>query len=552
MKIINKWWAWAAMAGVVTIAAMLFCPPVFYLNDDVTMRSIISGAYTGMPNGHAVYMKYPLTGILALLYKGIHFVPWFELFLAGSIWGCMLLLIYYSPKPYIGFGVAIVFYLPFSVYMHYTIVAALVAATAVFLVAMGRKGIWPVLLWIVSFLIRSQVGLLALPFVAAAAVWRLAVVDKEERKQESISWIKHGLLLIIGALLCSVIDYCFYASDDWKNYLEYNDSRTLLYDYTDFLSTDSYAQNYEAYGMTAQEYEILASYDTMLDAGIDKERMQGVAEKVANNMQSSNGIADGVRSTLQKYYLQVRYSDVPLNYLWMGAYLVLGICFLLGKKWISLAVLGILGAGRSCIWMYLIWRGRFPERVSVSLYMLELMLLLGMACYVIQSSRLRFLKFKQGISVLLCLCILAIGGYQWQATGQKVSEQERIQSEWTTLKWYCGETKDRLYLVDVFSAVEYADFLFAEDASNIMLLGGWMSASPLAQERFAKVGYTDGAECLYYGEHVSLIVEEGYDVTWIEEYLQNRFGDCSLKEVARINSREPGGFVEYRVARNEE
>ena len=52
----------------------------------------------------------------------------------------------------------------------------------------------------------------------------------------------------------------------------------------------------------------------------------------------------------------------------------------------------------------------------------------------------------------------------------------------------------------------------------MMLLGGWMSASPLAQERFQRLGYQDGAECLYNSKEVSLIAEEGFDVAWLEAY----------------------------------
>ena len=106
--------------------------------------------------------------------------------------------------------------------------------------------------------------------------------------------------------------------------------------------------------------------------------------------------------------------------------------------------------------------------------------------------------------------------------------------------------------MDVFSVVEYADYLFSKDAENVMLLGGWMTASPLAQERFEDLGYQDGAECLYYGENVSLIVEDGCDVSWLEKYLQSRFGECKLEAAEYIDSREPKRFLEYRVVRSEE
>ena len=74
---------------LVMAAAGKAAAPVYYLNDDVAMRSILSGAYTGSPDGHAVYMGYPLSALLSALYglteKLGLFIPWFDLFLAGCI-----------------------------------------------------------------------------------------------------------------------------------------------------------------------------------------------------------------------------------------------------------------------------------------------------------------------------------------------------------------------------------------------------------------------------------------------------------------------------------
>ncbi len=552
MKTMNKWWIWAIAISIITVVAMLVYPPVFYLNDDVTMRSILSGAYTGTPDGHAVYMQYPLTGLIAMLYRVIHFVPWFELFLVGCIWGCMVLLIYHATKPYVGFGIAVVLYLPFCFYMHYTIVAALLAGTASFLIATKKKLLWPIVLFLVAYMIRGQIGLLSLPFVAAAMVWRLVVSERGERKQEALYLVRQSAVMLTGILLCALINRCFYISDDWKQYLSYNDSRTLLYDYTDFLSVDSYAQTYEEFGMTTPEYEILASYDTMLTTDIDAVKMQEIAERVSNGMKSRNSVLARLQDVVRKYYLQIRYNDKPFNYLWIGIYLVLGIGFVVSKKWMPFSLLGILAVGRSSIWMYLIWQGRFPERVSLSLYILEIMVLLGLGTWFMQNRKITTKAIKAGIFVICGLTILASGLYQWQSVLNRVSQQAQIQSEWNALKWYCEEENERLYLVDVFSVVEYADFLFSKDAENIMLLGGWLTASPLAQERFEDFGYKDGAECLYYGKNVSLIVEDGCDVSWLEKHLQNRFGECKLKVIERIYGRETKGFLEYRVVRSEE
>ncbi len=125
---------------LVMAAAGKAAAPVYYLNDDVAMRSILSGAYTGSPDGHAVYMGYPLSALLSALYglteKLGLFIPWFDLFLAGCILlagvgilgGCYKT----GEKPWmrvilalLGLAVIAGLLLPHYLYMHYTIVAAL-------------------------------------------------------------------------------------------------------------------------------------------------------------------------------------------------------------------------------------------------------------------------------------------------------------------------------------------------------------------------------------------------------------------------------------------
>ena len=114
----KKYYHIVVLLGVFLVLG-IFCPPVLYLNDDITMRSILSGAYTGSPDGHAVYMKYPLTGVLALLYRVLGIVPWMELFLAISIIFCMSFFAECFASRLMGCVLAFGIYMPFVLYMHY-------------------------------------------------------------------------------------------------------------------------------------------------------------------------------------------------------------------------------------------------------------------------------------------------------------------------------------------------------------------------------------------------------------------------------------------------
>ena len=375
MKAAGRKWFCIGTLFIVTVVLIILSTPVFYLNDDVTMRSILSGAYTGTPDGHAVYMQYPLSGVLAILYRVVGFMPWMELFFVGSVFTCMVFFAESFESWVRGVLAAIAIYIPFVLHTHYTLIAALLAATACFLLTKGDKGIRSGVLLLLSFLVRGQIGLLSIPFVLCAIVFRVIMIPTSERKGECIRKGKWLAVLAISMLLCSVIHAVCYSSAEWKEYNAYNDARTQLYDYTDFLSTTVYEEDSMIYGMTAMEYDILYSYNNMLEPSIDGERMQDIANRITESMGDRTKEVSSLKDSVYKYYLQVRYNDSPYNYIWIAMVCLNVFSCVWCKKWLNLGILSVLEIGRSLIWMYLIWKGRFPERVSVSLYLIELLLL---------------------------------------------------------------------------------------------------------------------------------------------------------------------------------
>ncbi len=532
MKIFkSKYWCPLLLLGCMLLVSLIEAP-VFYLNDDVTMRSILSGAYTGTPDGHAVYMQYPLTGLLAMLYFVLPMLPWLEVFFAGCIWVCMIFLANSFSKRWVGILCAAVLYLPFFWYMHYTIVAALVAGTAVLLLCKDKKNWWAVSLWSISYMIRSQVGLLALPFVGAAYVWQL-VTHKENWKAQLIQSLKYIGSLLAAMLLITGVNTICYVGQEWQYFLDYNESRTQLYDYTDFLSTDKYAKEYASYDMSEKDYGLLSSYNTMLESNIDAKKLQQIADKITEGMQQDQSVMSNLKDCGKKYYTQLRYNDFPYNYLWFGAVIILAAAFVWQKKWLQLGFLGILEIGRSSVWMYLLWKGRFPERVSFSLYLIELLLLLGIGLTgLVESTKKIMLKnsiIAKVLTVGFAVILLGMGGYFGSTTIKKVQERNIIQDEWSNLKKYCEENSQNVYLLDVFSSVKYSDRLLEEDCENLMLLGGWMTESPLAKARMISWGGSDAAEVLAKNQNARLIMAADKDTSWINGYLQDRFADMELK-----------------------
>lgn len=549
MKSIKDWmkkYGYSVVLLLLMIVVGCLIRPVFYLNDDVTMRSILSGAYTGTPDGHAVYMQYPLTGLLALLYQIIPVVPWMDLFFCGCIWLCMVLVAGSLEKKWLGSLLAFVIALPFFLYMHYTLVAALVAATGIFLCCRNGVSVKVLLLWVISYMIRSQIGFLCLPFLGAAVVWQLLGSNTIDGQKIKKTGVFCGALLA-GMLVVTGVNKLCYMEEGWQHYLQYNDARTQLYDYTDFLSTNKYRLECTDYGMSYEEYQLLFSYNTMLALEPDGEKVQQVADKIFADMKQDRTIVDSLTRGLKEYYIQLRYHDFPYNYIWMGAFAFLGCYFLFQKKWKQILFLGILFIGRSSIWIYLLIQGRFPERVSVSLYLIELLLLLGIGLsnVSVQKSDLK----KAGLLVSTVL-LLGIGAYLTKDTFEKVEVQTKAQREWDVFKKYGRINYDTTYLMDVFSTVEYGEYLFAGENDNIMLLGGWLTDSPLAKDRIAALGGRDASEVLGTNEDVRLVVCPERGCEWMEEYLAGRFQGSRLVCEKELDLGD-GSFLIYRLEKEE-
>jgi len=560
----------AAFLLLLMAAAGRVAAPVYYLNDDVTMRSILSGACTGIPDGHAVYMKYPLTGLLASLYRLTEklqiFIPWFDLFLAGCILlaggGILAKCLEVSRGKQVRVRVAAVILgillfaglmLPHYLYMHYTVVAAILAGGALFLWENGPGRGLPLLLLGLCYLVRSQVFFLALPFLLVAVLDR-ALEALGQRHRLYLSLRQQGMSLLVLAVMVTAfwgIDSMRYGGEDWQSYREYNDSRTELYDYTDFLSTDRYQECYEQLALNWEQYQVLAHYDTVLDGDLDSRVLERTVRHI-KTLRGDEGTDGYLRQCLGSYYRHVRYDGRPYSLVWAGCYGILLLLFAVRRRWERLLLLGALAGGRSLIWVYLIARGRFPERIWLSLYLIEICLLLGMAlreCIenreVLAGSRKRWLS--AGVIALGLVMLFLVVAAQLPHTYRRVNEQQEKQEQWNLLTESLEAQEDKLYLMDVFSAVAYAGELYRKDSERVLLLGGWLTQSPLVRQRLAAYEAVDGAQAMRHGQ-ARLLAAGDRDMAWLEEYLQRRLGEVELRPRESIACGEDVEFVVYQLA----
>lgn len=49
----------------------------FDLNDDVLMKDILAGVYTGAPESRNIQMRWPISALISLLYRIAGTLPWY-------------------------------------------------------------------------------------------------------------------------------------------------------------------------------------------------------------------------------------------------------------------------------------------------------------------------------------------------------------------------------------------------------------------------------------------------------------------------------------------
>lgn len=569
----------------------VLCPMTFYLNDDVMMRSILSGAYTGTPDGHAVYMKYPLTGIVSLLYRLTNRIPWFSLMMTGCFWLAVSMVMVQlvsiasakadkNRKKYTGvITVALgailcaALFLPHFIYLHYTVAAAVLGGCALFLAVTGaHRRALPLL--VLCYCIRSQVFFLLLPFLLVALLWQLCEKpdDEKHRAKRKGLWKEKGketvitLAFLAGSILiCMLWNGWAYRGEGWKQYTEYNDSRTLLYDYEALLPYDQYEEQYTAAGISADQYRIMEEYNIALEESVESTVLEKAARLYSEENKKSSTTRQKLKQCAVDYYYHIRYVDKPYNVLLLLGYLAAAVLLIRQRRWLQLLLTCCMGAGRSLIWLYLLWKGRFPERIYVSLYLLEIMVLAGMICVMASGWRALSEKgeacygkrekaagiVKAAFSLLLCCLLLTVFAVQMSDMSQRAAAQLKAQEKWDALTAYCAGQEGTLYLLDVRSMVSYAGRVWEEtpDQENYLLAGGWMSQTPLMQKRFTAYGANDGGALLAKGgpeQGALLIAACERDVSWLEGYLSRRFGPLTMERIDRIEADGQEVFYIYR------
>ena len=294
----------------------------FDLNDDVLIRDILSGVYTGEPEALTAQLLWPLSALLAGLYRVLPGVPVFGAFLWLCQAGSIFLILKRSLDAVSGsaapgkiraagtFSVSgslkklclslletlliaacLLYHL---VFVQYTVTAGLLATAAIFtfLTVRERESERAVTFWLrclpaallfwLAFCLRSEMGLLLLPLAGVGGIWKWAARAMRGpvfTGRNAASFLGLFGLILAGVLACFGADRLACSDPEWQEFEALFDARTQVYDFYD-ASLRSWEENqefYEELGLTKMQCALLANYNYGADDAIDAQVMEQIA-----------------------------------------------------------------------------------------------------------------------------------------------------------------------------------------------------------------------------------------------------------------------------------
>ncbi len=440
------------------------------------------------------------------------------------------------------------------VFVQYTVTTGMLAGAAAFLfitmplseypygaAKMRRHLLWcsmpPLLLIWLGFLLRSEMMLLLLPLVLCAALFRCL------RTPKAYTWNKDGVsavalvLAVMGAglLLCQGVSRLGYGSEEWQSFYRLFDARTQLYDFQIQVLDEGYEQNktfYQKIGVDQETFTLLQNYNYGLSSRVDSNLLQVIADYGAHEKAQNTTVSSRMRSALQQYlWWHFGKQGRPYNViLWAACLLALlsGLAAVLEKenKGILLQTMlewGLLFLASAVLWLYILYNGRAPDRITHSLFWVELVVAAGI---LLQNLCLLRTQSAAVMAAVLACIAMAFFPAQLQSVEEEYDRRESVNSAWDSYLSYCGEHPDCFYLTDVYSTVAYSEKMFTNtgngQAANHDIMGGWAYDSPLCKEKLSAYGITDIATALRTQDRVYLVAENDSDLTWLTNWYRKQ------------------------------
>ncbi len=549
----------------------------FYdLNDDVLMKDILAGAYTGTPEGHNIQMLWLVSALISLFYRISGSVPWYGIFLCLCHFGCFFLILRRSVSLFQTFAgklmaaalETLVFagvFLDHLVFAQYTVTCTLLAGTAAFLFfttdielegkTFVKRNIPAALLVSAAYLIRSEMLLLVLPMICVAGAVKWSRENKIFTRENVFKYLTVIGMLLAGIFVGWLTNALAYGTEEWKTFTTFFNNRTELYDFQEIPAYEEHRAFYESIGLTEKEKILLDNYNFGMDEEIDEQMVGQIAAYAGEKRSLQKPFMEKFPEKLRDYLYRFTGgredagSDYPWNYLVILGYMAVFFTAVPRKykageiqtKGLGSYVKNILGAAfslallfgvRTGLWMFILMRERAPERITHSLYLMEFLILAAM--FLIQWRGICYLRVKRNCALLTGVTFGLMAALTLpvsiQAVSEKQVQREEVNALFGELHQYFAreENKENFYLIDVYSSVSYQGIPYSEkmfhnvdnSLDNYDIMGGWACKSPLQRKKFRAFDIKTMEQGLREKENVYFVRMTGEDMSWLPAYYE--------------------------------
>lgn len=498
-------------------------------NDDLGMISILNGSYTGTPDGHAIYLKYPLSGLIALLYRTGIAISWYQvtmlltcLLTMASV--CYRLLKRLPEHPALACllttGGICLLWLPNVMRFTFSTCGAFVAAGVILCFALQtpeedlRPGYLAnlLVLFLLAYCIRDFFGYVAVPFLGV--VW-LSKYGKTMFRQGRCWLIPLSALLVLGA----AIGLNKLAYQGWEEFNAYNLERVYLQDYQNFPNYDTHQEFIQSLGYDREAYYTISHYDYGLLPSFGPEVIHSL-NQYAKSLETEDPLLSVAKSTLKNgvdYYFVDSLGDLkPLqaaSYLLPAALLLLAVLWSIRDRRWHILFAGLLLFGMGCCYLFIGYRGRYPSRVASSLRILVIgASLAGLALlFLAHPVRIKKEALRRPLAIGAAVVLLAATVWGFARTRDSLGAPQETGAEYLS---YIAQYPDHIYIRDTRST-QYNKSALAEYPKvsyNVIATGSWSSYSPLYEEKLERMGLEELNRDTLFLDNAYLIVHKNYSL----------------------------------------
>lgn len=558
--------AWAAFLA---LGISFLCMAVLYFRfhliyaiaDDVIMRDIASGAFTGTPDGHLIFIKFVLGWLMSRCYDVLPSVDWYGFILIGTMFLGMAACLYrgfcldkslrwkvvYGALALLLFGHTMLFHVA---QFEWTLCAAFAGGAALFFyVTLQSSGENLVVygLLLLTFCIRSDIFWMLMPGFGIFYLWKhvcFGETGEEIRGKNRFplrlrGWgLPAAVFLSVGAV--ALVEQMAYGGEEWETFFRFQTARSEVYDYYEVPAYEKNPELFMQQDITGQELRCLRHYALYLVEDMDAEKMELLAREAkrqsGQEMGTKRQIWQGVKLSAEQFF-SPHYAPVNLYGLLLAVYLLLYTWK--RDRWGLVWVLFLLFF-QGLLWFALGFMGRLPERVAQSMHWADLAIMAGALCQLRAfpgKKQERLILWMGGISFFLLMIL------SWKDTLSSNRQKLLADGNYQLFKEYCKEQEDSLFFVETFRAepVGGAQVTARGDFSlnRCLTLGDWYTTSPLDEERFRALGISGVKDALLSRDKVYYVARDVEGDGFFGDYIRENYEDfhVSLEEVVTIEER---------------